>query len=256
MNTETVELNVNAKNNIWNRDVIKYIAMFTMLLNHISHVFMERGSFLSEFFLDIGYFTAITMCYFLVEGYQYTRSKKKYACRLAVFAMISEIPFCLAFTKDGIIGFYGMNMMFTLLLCFLILLSIERIDNKFLRRLAITGLILLSCISDWGLLAPFFTLMFARAKDSKRRVKRTYVISCILFALYYFSEGIVKFPLGKSIIYALGAMAGMALSGIVIIYLYNGKRMEKGKTFSKWFFYVFYPLHLLILGLLRLVYLM
>lgn len=43
-----------------NRDFIKYIAMLTMLLNHISTIFMESGYFLSELFLDIGYFTAIT----------------------------------------------------------------------------------------------------------------------------------------------------------------------------------------------------
>ena len=64
-----------------NRDVIKYIAMLTMLLNHISIIFMKSGSFLSELFLDIGYFTAITMCYFLVEGFQYTHSKKNYGIR-------------------------------------------------------------------------------------------------------------------------------------------------------------------------------
>ena len=37
-----------------NRDVIKYIAMLTMLLNHISQVFMKSGYFLSELFLEIG----------------------------------------------------------------------------------------------------------------------------------------------------------------------------------------------------------
>lgn len=85
-----------------NRDVIKYIAMLTMLLNHISQIFMKPGYFLSELFLDIGYFTAITMCYFLVEGFQYTHSKKNYAIRLLIFALISEIPYCMAFTNKSI----------------------------------------------------------------------------------------------------------------------------------------------------------
>ena len=54
---------------VLNRDVIKYIAMLTMLLNHIAHVFLIRGTLLHEIFEDVGYFTAPVMCYFLVEGY-------------------------------------------------------------------------------------------------------------------------------------------------------------------------------------------
>lgn len=76
--------------------------------------------------VDVGYFTAITMCYFLVEGYGYTRSKEKYGKRLLLFALISEIPFCLAFTEEGTISFVSMNMLFTLFLCFLILYAMEK----------------------------------------------------------------------------------------------------------------------------------
>ena len=53
---------------ILNRDVIKYIAMFTMLLNHISHMFLAEGSMTAFVFEYAGYFTAPTMCYLLVEG--------------------------------------------------------------------------------------------------------------------------------------------------------------------------------------------
>ena len=109
-----------------NRDQIKYVAMFTMLLNHIANVFLEPGTFLFEVMVDVGYFTAITMCYFLVEGYGYTRSKEKYGKRLLLFALISEIPFCLAFTEEGTISFVSMNMLFTLFLCFLILYAMEK----------------------------------------------------------------------------------------------------------------------------------
>ena len=74
---------------VLNRDTIKYIAVITMLLNHIAAVFPISGTLLRMFFLGIGNFTAITMCYFLVEGYDYTRSKKKYAGRLLLFAVMS-----------------------------------------------------------------------------------------------------------------------------------------------------------------------
>ena len=53
---------------ILNRDIIKYIAMFTMLLNHIATIFLSSGTWLCESFLAIGYFTAITMTYFFGRG--------------------------------------------------------------------------------------------------------------------------------------------------------------------------------------------
>lgn len=234
-----------------NRDVIKYIAMLTMLLNHISQVFMKPGYFLSELFLDIGYFTAITMCYFLVEGFQYTHSKKNYAIRLLIFALISEIPYCMAFTTNGVLEFQGLNMLFTLLICFMILIVNDKVSNKFLKDICILGLIVFSLFCDWALLAPIFTLLFIWSRGLRNKIKYTFIISMLLFGLFNFAGGIGRFSLGTNIAYALGSMSGIALAGIVILYFYNGKRMEKGKVFSKWFFYLFYPVHLLILGLIR-----
>ena len=52
-----------------NRDQIKYIAVFTMLLNHVANIFLQPGTFACEALKDIGYFTAPVMCWFLVEGY-------------------------------------------------------------------------------------------------------------------------------------------------------------------------------------------
>lgn len=242
---------MNTKYKILNRDVIKYIAMLTMLLNHISTIFMESGSFLSEFFLDIGYFTAITMCYFLVEGYQYTHSKKAYAIRLLLFALISEVPYCLAFTQDGIIEFEGLNMMFTLLICFGILVVFERTSDRGLRFTYVLFSIILSLFCSWAILAPIFTLLFIWSKGSDKKIKLSFIIAMLLFAAFNLAGGIGRFSVTTNILYALGSMVGTGLSGIVIVYLYNGKRMEKGRGFSKWFFYWFYPVHLLILGLIR-----
>ena len=55
-----------------NRDQIKFLAIITMTCNHIANIFLTPGTLLFEVMIDIGYFTAITMCYFLVEGYGYT----------------------------------------------------------------------------------------------------------------------------------------------------------------------------------------
>gem|GEM_PF-130742 len=239
------------KYKILNRDAIKYIAMFLMLLNHISTIFMKSGKLWSELFIDLGYFTAIVMCYFLVEGYQYTHSKKNYAIRLLIFALISEFPYCFAFTESGILEFQGLNMLFTLLICFCILTVVEKVSNIVLKIICVLGLILLSLISDWALLAPIFTLLFIWSRNSEIKIKYAFAVSMLLFGTFNFLGGIGRFSIKTNIIYAIGSMLGIALAGIAIIYFYNGKRMNKGKNFSKWFFYFFYPVHLFILGLIR-----
>lgn len=74
----------------------------------------------------------------------------------------------------------------------------------------------------------------------------------LLFGLVNLAENIETMSPGMSILRSLGAVAGIFLSAVCIIYLYNGQQGKKHRTFSKWFFYIFYPAHLLILGLLRL----
>lgn len=233
------------------RDAIKYIAMFTMLLNHIGNIFLPFGSALWLIFVNIGYFTAITMCYFLVEGYGYTLSKKRYALRLGMFALLSELPYCLAFSTGSSLRFTGMNMMFTLLLCFFIILALDTLQSSALKISAVAGLTLLSLFSDWGVFAPMFTVLFVWAKGDKRRVRLSFLTSMLFFGLYQYIGLSAALSPGKNIINSLAGMTGIAFSGLCIVYLYNGQRAQRGRQFSKWFFYVFYPAHLLILGLIR-----
>lgn len=83
------------------RDAVKAIAMLCMLLNHIALIFLPSGTWTCEVFSAVGYFTAISMLYFLTEGYSFTRSKKKYFLRLFLFGLLSEVPYCLAMTEEG-----------------------------------------------------------------------------------------------------------------------------------------------------------
>ena len=123
-----------------------------------ANIFLDPGQCFFTVLVDIGYFTAPVMCYFLVEGYHYTRSKKKYARRLAVFALISELPSALRFRKyipvKEIISFCGFNMIFTLFLCFCILFVMDFAGNELVRIFLIAGLFILSLFSDWALVAP------------------------------------------------------------------------------------------------------
>lgn len=201
--------------------------------------------------LSIGGFTAITMCYFLVEGYKYTHSKKKYAERLLLFAILSEIPYCMAFTNEGIMNFVGLNMLFTLLLCFLICLVIEKVPNTVLKVLLVVFITACSVKCDWGIGAPVFTLLFIWSNDSAHKKKIAFLIPTILFGIYNFIGVYGKVSLATCIMRTLICMISMGMSGVCILYLYNGKKSQRCRTFSKWFFYIFYPAHLLIFALIR-----
>lgn len=235
-----------------NRDVIKLIAMLTMLLNHVAAVFLQPETPLYELLTDIGYFTAITMCYFLVEGYEYTRSRKRYGQRLLVFALLSQIPFSLALSEDGKINFTHLNMMFTLFFCFLIICASKQIEDPARRRNTIILLTLCTSVCDWPIFAAVFTVLFLWAGHSRENLKQAYIWSVGLFWLCMFLSEVGSLSLGRILLYSMGAALGVALSGCCILYLYNGKRIQRGQKVLQWFFYLFYPCHLMILALIRL----
>ena len=238
----------NSKWKIVNRDVIKYIAIVAMTLNHIAAAgivsFSDGKEILHELFLGIGNFTAVTMCYFLVEGYEYTKSKKQYGIRLAAFAILSQVPFSLAF------GQKTLNVLFTLLCCFLILVVREGVFNINIKWILIFILVTITVFCDWPLFAPACTLMFVSNKDDIRNMKLSYLAAFLLFFTIEIINAVTRYTLPAAVLVSFLKGIPIFLSGIVILYFYNGKRSECGQTFSKWFFYFYYPVHLLIIGLL------
>ena len=233
------------------RDTIKYIAMAAMLVNHIGTIFLTPGTFLYELFLDIGYFTAPVMCYFLVEGYRLTHSRKLYGRRLFVFAVLSELPFCLAFSHGAEVYFVAMNMIFTLFLCFLLLEVLEKEPKGFARGLLVALLILASTVSDWAILAPVYTMLFYKAGQDREKQKKAFFWAAALFGAFGLAGSPEWYSGLQRLLYALGCMSGVAAAGVCIVCFYNGRRAQRGQRFSKWFFYLFYPVHLLLLGIIR-----
>ncbi len=144
-----------------NRDQIKYVAMFTMLLNHIANVFLEPGTFLFEVMVDVGYFTAITMCYFLVEGYGYTRSKEKYGKRLLLFAPNSRNPLlsCIYRRRNHQFRKHEHAIHSFPVLPDSLCNGKNPLGTR--QTLCILGLVFASAYSDWAFLAPIFTYWFA-----------------------------------------------------------------------------------------------
>lgn len=236
------------KQQVLNRDIIKYIAMVTMLLNHIAHIFLIRGTPLYEVLEDIGYFTAPVMCYFLTEGYVYTRSKLKYGFRLALFAAISQIPFQLAF------GYQSLNMLFTLLCCFMILVVAENVESRFLEMGLVMLLTFATVYSDWGVVAPLFTIFFYNGRGDRKQIAKGFGVCYVIFVILNVQNYMNGEPgnwTAYAVSHAMLAGLGIIAAGVVVLFFYNGERMERGRNFSKWFFYLFYPVHLMVLYLIK-----
>lgn len=216
-----------------NRNVIKYLAIIAMLCDHIAMIFLNPNSASYIILRTFGRITGPLMCYFLVEGFKYTSSKQKYLKRLLIFALISQIPFMLA-TKN----WFKLNMIFTLFLCACILIILNTVEDKMQKILLCAILTTISIFCDWGLFAPLMVIAFYVFSDS---------ILCQILA-YYLITIVAAYG---NILEGDYISLGMILV-VPLILLYNKKPGRKNK-FNKWFFYCFYPAHLLILSIINLI---
>ena len=228
-----------------NREQIKLLAIIAMTVNHTAFALVPKGTMLYEIMIDIGYLTAVTMCYFLVEGYYYTRSKAAYMQRLLTVAVISQVPYTLA------LGLMQLNMMFTLLICFVVLWVMDKVKQKVLMIILVCILFCMTYFCDWAFKAVVFTVLF----NVTYRQKQSFIIpySAVFFiqftlSLYGYMQ---KNTILWSVVFAFGSAFGIIVSGYLIIKKYNGKCADKHKSLWKWLFYIYYPAHLLLLWLLK-----
>lgn len=230
---------------VLNRDCIKYIAVFAMLLDHIAWTFLQFSSPVSQIFHIIGRTTAPIMCFFIAEGYCYTRDKKKYALRLFVFALISQFPWWLMHGEFFTLSF---NMIFTLFLGLIAVHVEATLENKAGKILLILLLCFASSVCDWSTYAILWCVGFYKYRESNcKKFIWFSAVGILYFALTFFQSqfggAVGAYGAFLSSFFTLGVFLSIPL-----ILLYNG---EKGKfAASKWAFYIFYPLHILIIGLI------
>ena len=230
-----------------NRNQIKYIAITAMLLDHMAAFLLtpEKHPALIVLYIvmrTIGRIAAPVMFYFLVEGYVHTSSRKNYALRLLAFAILSQIPYSLV--RFGKASAGDLNVIFTLFISFLMLVVTDRIKSQIIKEMAVALFMLISVFSDWGLLGPLMVWIFYMNKGNKIKQIRGYLmiiciqmICTVIFLIcntQNWYEGICQL--------------GIFLM-LLLLHFYNGEPGRK-TVVNKWVFYVFYPLHLILIWLI------
>ena len=232
------------------RNAVKLTAVILMTMNHAAYVFPQIPQEIREWMISLGYFTAITMCYFLVEGYEKTSSREKYFKRLLIFAVISELPYCFGLS-GGRLEYKGLNMIYTLLMCFLLIEIQKNCQDKLWKWLLTAAVFIATIPSDWALFAPFFTLLFVKSRESGEDPPLQAFVGSglVFFSCNYAHILLVRQDSMQALFRSARYSVGLALSALVICVFYDKeKKPSKGSAAWKWFFYIYYPLHLLILG--------
>ncbi|MFB2577857.1 MULTISPECIES: TraX family protein [unclassified Acinetobacter] len=226
---------------------LKMLAILFMLLDHFAWIYLDSNTLLGQSLHFFGRLTAPIMCFFIVEGFFHSNNIKKYAFRLTLFALLSQIPFTLitySFTKimhDPLLILSKGNVLFNLLLALLSLIIFHAKFENITKLIAIACLLGISTFFDWGIFLICFCLVLAYYRDDRKRQAIAYLLVAMGLLL------IVDLGLSNAlpILILSWFPIGILLAPVLWI-SYNG---ERGKSFGgKYFFYIFYPLHLIILA--------
>ena len=237
---------MNTKHSL-NRTQIKYIAITAMLMDHTAAFLLQPEKYPALMVLYIlmrtlGRMAAPVMFYFLAEGFRYTSSKFKYGLRLLCFGILSQIPYSLA--RYGDISSSDLNVMITLFMSFLMLIVADRVKEKALKFIVVFIFMILTSFSDWGVLGPFMVWLFYIYREDRKKQLISYASLCLaqmVAAIFIVSAGNIEW---YEALWQIGSFLPIPL-----ICLYNGESGRKN-FINKWSFYLFYPLHFLVLWLI------
>lgn len=219
---------------------LKVIAAVTMLIDHTAAALLKNSRIVLFFVGDfavtlyntmrfIGRLSFPIFAFLLVEGFLHTRNRVRYGISLGVLAVISELPWNLEHTGTLLYGYQ--NVMFTLLLGYLALCAVERFKDNAPATVAIL----------FGILVITYIL----------NADYSYFGYCFVIVLYMLrSYPPVRAVVGSCVLPARWA-AGLAF---IPIAFYNGRRgFIKGRALQ-YAFYLFYPVHLFVLYLIKYVF--
>ena len=234
----------------FNSNHLKIIAIIAMTLDHMADLFYPNmpNSIVSNILHIIGRLTAPIMFFFICEGFYYTKNLGKYIKRLFLFAIISHFAYCFAFGINYIPFSTGdifnqTSIMWTLAWS-VVALYVVYGDTKLKEWMKWVLIILINIITfsaDWSSIAVMIIIFMYKDRGNLKKQMKSLMMWTSIYALVSFifvnkNYGIIQ--LFVILVYPL-------------LKMYNGERGNI--TWMKWFFYLYYPLHLIIIGIVRLM---
>ena len=243
--------------NKYNSFQIKILMALLMVLDHIPHIPGLIPSTWEGIFHVITRCVGVWFAYVAVEGFIYTRSRVKYNVRLFFWAGVMILGNYLL-SLQGIIvinnifltlavGVFMLNILFYDIKCLSKFSSKKLVIIKIIRIiLALSIFVLGLSVTEGGIvIIPFMLLTYLFRKSMKCKVISYLVFSLLLFFTAYVDYG----DISTTINMLMFNSDFMLFTVIPFILMYNGERGLNNK-FSKYFFYVFYPAHLWIIGII------
>ncbi len=232
-----------------NSNHLKLIAIIAMTIDHIADLIYPGmpNNVISNVLHIIGRLTAPIMFFFICEGFYYTKNLRKYILRLFIFAIISHFAYCFAFDinyipfSSGSI-FNQTSIMWSLAWAVVALYIANKTNlREWMKWILIILINVITFPADWSSIAVMAILfMYSNRGNLKKQF--------ISMSFWIFIYAVISY-LFVSKTYGLITIA--TLLAYPLLNVYNG---EKGKLkWMKWFFYLYYPLHLVIVGILRIV---
>lgn len=238
---------------------LRILASVCMLLDHIGYLLPQYA-----ILRYIGRLAFPLYVFLLVNGYRFTSSRLRYALRLGLFALLSQIPFSLFCGYESL--WSTGNVFFTLLIALLVLWATDRLTKKkVLRFLSPLPAILVYGLYYFGLLHTDYdakgfllALVFFYLGNRKLLCLGASLLVTYHTLLVSYALQLKNFLLGGGVSFARPSqwqlLQLLSLLALIPIFLYNGKKGKTpaspwAKTTLQWGFYLFYPAHLLILYL-------
>lgn len=245
---------------IFSKADLQLIAAAAMVIDHAS--FLVSGYFPAYMLCRaIGRITIVIMSFFVAEGYHRTSNIYKYIIRMGIFAAIAQIPFWLfsvapniPMSIKGIItgNYYHRNVIFTLFIALCLLTLVKSRMHPLMKAAAVCAALRLTRCSDWSFFCILWVLAFGCIRGSKRLQMKA-AAGIVVFRAFrlLFNAAHSAMATGyiyiSSIIFAFVQLGGFI--AVLLLCMYNG---ERGNA-PKYGLYIFYPAHLLLLFIIKML---